>query len=122
VACDYRIDGTKGLQLHHLYRAMACLGEPLADQTGASGLAPRCRKDLVEEELFACRRDLFAEFSVGFMDTTSLSFEGQGGTKLGRRGHSNDCRRNLNQMIVGLVMDQDGRPLCCEIGRATPPM
>ncbi len=112
---DYRIDGTEGLQLHHLYRAMAWLGEPLTDQTGASGLAPRCRKDLVEEELFARRRDLFAELSVVFMDTTSLSFEGQGGEALGRHGHSKDHRPDLNQMIVGLVMDQDGRPLCCEL-------
>ena len=38
---DYRIDGSEGLQLHHLYRAMAWLGEPLADQTGAGRLAPR---------------------------------------------------------------------------------
>jgi transposase, IS5 family len=28
-----------------LYRAMAWLGEPLADQAGASELTPRCRKD-----------------------------------------------------------------------------
>jgi len=112
---DYRIEGTEGLQLHHLYRAMAWLGEPLTDQTGASGLVPRCRKDLVEEELFARRRDLFAELSVVFMDTTSLSFEGKGGEELGRRGHSKDHRPDLNQMIVGLVMDQDGRPLCSEL-------
>src|SRR5271168_2765896 len=85
---DYRIEGTEALQLHHLYRAMAWLGEPLADQAGASELTPRCRKDLVEEALFARRRDLFAELSVVFMDTTSLSFEGQGGEELGRRGHS----------------------------------
>jgi hypothetical protein len=112
---DYRIDGTEGLQLHHLYRAMAWLGEPLTDQAGASELAPRCGKDVVEEELFARRRDLFAELSVVFMDTTSLSFEGQGGTELGRRGHSKDYRPDLNQMIVGLVIDQDGRPLCSEL-------
>jgi hypothetical protein len=112
---DYRIEGTEGLQLHHLYRAMAWLGEPLTDQAGASELAPRCRKDVVEEELFARRRDLFAELSVVFMDTTSLSFEGQGGEELGRRGHSKDYRPDLNQMIVGLVMDQDGRPLCSEL-------
>jgi hypothetical protein len=112
---DYRIEGTEGLRLQHLYRAMAWLGEPLADQTGASELAPRCRKDLVEEELFARRRDLFAELSVVFMDTTSLSFEGQGGAALGRRGHSKDHRPDLHQMIVGLVMDQDGRPLCSEL-------
>ena len=112
---DYRIEGTEALQLHHLYRAMAWLGEPLADQAGASELAPRCRKDLVEEELFSRRRDLFAELSVVFMDTTSLSFEGRGGEELGRRGHSKDYRPDLHQMIVGLVMDQDGRPLCSEL-------
>src|SRR5271169_675488 len=112
---DYRIEGTEALQLHHLYRAMAWLGEPLTDQAGASELAPRCRKDVVEEELFARRRDLFAEISVVFMDTTSLSFEGQGGEELGRRGHSKDYRPDLNQMIVGLVMDQDSRPLCSEL-------
>src|SRR6266850_684728 len=112
---DYRIEGTEALQLHHLYRAMAWLGEPLADQAGASELTPRCRKDLVEEGLFARRRDLFAELSVVFMDTTSLSFEGRGGEELGRRGHSKDDRPDLHQMIVGLVMDQDGRPLCCEL-------
>src|SRR5712672_91941 len=94
---------------------MAWLGEPLADQAGASELTPRCRKDLVEEGLFARRRDLFAELSVVFMDTTSLSFEGRGGEELGRRGHSKDHRPDLHQMIVGLVMDQDGRPLCCEL-------
>ena len=94
---------------------MAWLGEPLADQTGACELAPRCHKDLVEEELFARRRDLFAELSVVFMDTTSLSFEGQGGAELGRRGHSKDYRPDLRQMIVALVMDQDGRPLCSEL-------
>src|SRR6266478_6048869 len=112
---DYRIEGTEALQLHHLYRAMAWLGEPLADQAGASELTPRCRKDLVEEGLFARRRDLFAELSVVFIDTTSLSFEGRGGEELGRRGHSKDYRPDLHQMIVGLVMDQDGRPLCCEL-------
>ena len=49
------------------------------------------------------------------MDTTSLSFEGQGGAELGRRGHSKDHRPDLHQMIVALVMDQDGRPLCSEL-------
>src|SRR6201987_5076072 len=117
---DYRIEGTEALQLHHLYRAMAWLRGPLADQTGASELTPRCRKDLVEEGLFARRRDLFAELSVVFMDTTSLSFEGRGGEELGRRGHSKDYRPDLHQMIVGLVMDQDGRPLCCELWPGNP--
>src|ERR1700732_763472 len=92
----HRIGGTEALQLHHLYRAMAWLGEPLADQAGASELTPRCRKDLVEEGLFARRRDLFAELSVVFMDTTSLSFEGRGGEELGRRGHSKAYRQDTH--------------------------
>ena len=100
---------------------MAWLGEPLADQAAASELTPRCRKDLVEEGLFARRRDLFAELCVVFMDTTSLSFEGRGGEALGRRGHSKDYRPDLHQMIVGLVMDPAGR-CAASCGPATPPM
>ncbi len=33
---DYRIEGTGGLRLHHLYRALAWLGEPLTDQAGTA--------------------------------------------------------------------------------------
>ena len=114
---DYRIDGTEELRLHHLYRAMAWLGEELsvAEQTNRT-LAPRCVKDLVEEALFACRRDLFTDLSVVFMDTTSLYFEGEGGATLGERGHSKDYRPHLNQMIVGVIIDQHGRPVCSEMG------
>jgi hypothetical protein len=70
---DYRIDGVEGLDLHHLYRAMAWLGVELAEsqQDGATPFAPRCLKDVVEEELFARRRDLFSTLDLGFMDTTS---------------------------------------------------
>ena len=114
---DYRIAGTDELALHHLYRAMGWLGEELADaeQTDRTPFAPRCLKDIVEERLFEARRDLFSELSVVFMDTTSLYFEGAGGESLGQRGHSKDHRPDLMQMIVAVVMDQRGRPLCCEM-------
>ena len=114
---DYWIEGTEELALHHLYRAMGWLGEelPLAEQPGRTPFAPRCLKDVVEERLFAARRDLFSELSVAFMDTTSLYFEGAGGETLGQRGHSKDHRPDLMQMIVAVVMDQRGRPLCCEM-------
>jgi hypothetical protein len=113
---DYRIDGAGDLQLHHLYRAMAWLGEelPAAEQAGRT-LVARCIKDLVEERLFARRRDLFADLSVVFLDTTSLYFEGEGGATLGERGHSKDFRPQLNQMIVGVIVDQHGRPVCSEM-------
>ncbi|MGO9740153.1 MAG: hypothetical protein ACLPN5_01260 [Roseiarcus sp.] len=57
---DYAIEGVEDLELHHLYRAMAWLGEELSEteQEGATPFARRCVKDVLEEELFAHRRDL----------------------------------------------------------------
>src|SRR3954463_5876906 len=114
---EYDIPGVDGLTLHHLYRAMAWLGEelPADQQGGATPFAPRAIKDLVEEQLFARRRDLFSELSVVFLDTTSLSFTGAGGESLGERGYSKDHRPDLLQMIVGVVIDAAGRPVCSEM-------
>jgi hypothetical protein len=114
---DYAIPGVDGLALHHLYRAMAWLGEelPAEQQAGATPFAPRTVKDLVEERLFGRRRDLFSELSVVFMDTTSLSFDGAGGESLGERGYSKDHRPDLMQMIVGVVVDAEGHPVCSEM-------
>jgi hypothetical protein len=139
---DYRIAGAEALELHHLYRAMAWLGEelpepeqdarvPLRSDLGGrpwepgTPFAPRCTKDLLEERLFAHRRDLFSRLDLVFMDTTSLYFEGAplradlggrrwepgaGGQTLGRHGHSKDHRPDLPQMILAVLIDGDGRP------------
>jgi hypothetical protein len=114
---DYDIPGVDGLALHHLYRAMAWLGEelPANQQAGATPFALRTLKDLIEERLFEQRRDLFSELAVVFMDTTSLSFTGAGGQTLGERGYSKDHRPDLLQMIVGVVIDAEGRPICSEM-------
>jgi len=112
----YRLPGTESLELHHLYRAMAFLGQPLKDQPGAQVLnTPRCTKDWIEEELFEQRRDLFSEIDLVFFDTTSIYFEGEGGQQIGRRGNSKDHRPDLKQMVVGLALDLHGWPLCCEM-------
>ena len=112
---DYRIEGGEALALHHLYRAMAFLGEGLADQKGRTPFSPRCIKDWVEEALFLERHDLFSVLDLVFFDTTSIYFEGQGGETLGEKGHSRDHRSDLNQMVVGAVLDPGGNPLCCEM-------
>ena len=114
---DYTIDGVEDIDLHHLYRAMAWLGEEQGEdqQDGATPFAPRCLKDVVEEELFARRRDLFSKLDLVFMDTTSLYFEGEGGQTLGQRGFSKDHRPDLNQMILAVLLDGDGRPVCTEM-------
>ena len=114
---DYDIVGAEGLALHHFYRAMAWLGEELAEagQTDSTPFTPRTVKDEIEERLFARRRDLFTDLSVVFMDTTSLSFAGEGGESLCRHGHSKDKRPDLKQMILAVVIDNDGRPICSEM-------
>jgi Transposase DDE domain len=112
---DYAVAGTDPIELHHLYRAMAFLGEQLTDQTAASDLAPRCNKDLIEEDMFKSWRDLFSGLELVFFDTTSIYFEGEGGESLGERGFSKDHRPDLKQMVVGVVINDDGRPICCEM-------
>jgi hypothetical protein len=112
---DYKIEGVEDLSLHHMYRAMAFLGEELADQKDATPFTPRCIKDLVEEEMFFEHRTLFSSIDLVFFDTTSIYFEGAGGNTLGQRGHSKDHRPDLNQMIVSTVLDDYGNPICCEI-------
>jgi hypothetical protein len=114
---EYLWPGEPVPDLQHFYRAMAWLGEPLpeAEQQDRLPFTPRCTKDLIEEELFARRRDLFSGLSMVLFDTTSLYFEGEGGQTIGQRGHSKDHRPDLKQMVVGLVLDADGRPICCEL-------
>jgi hypothetical protein len=112
---DYAIAGSEQIDLHHLYRAMGFLGEPLADQSGASDFAPRCTKDLIEEDLFRMWRDLFSGLELVFFDTTSIYFEGEGGESLGKRGFSKDHRPDLKQMVVAVVINDEGRPICCEM-------
>ena len=94
------IPGVEEFELHHLYRSMRWLGE---------------NREAVEEGLFHMGRDLFSEFTLAFFDTTSLYFEGQGGQTLGQRGHSKDHRPDLMQMIVGAVLNQEGRPVSSPI-------
>lgn len=93
-------DGSADISLHHLYRAMAWLGET---------------KDAVEGALFAATRDLFTELDMVFFDTTSIYFEGEGGETLGSHGHSKDHRPDLKQMVVGACLDGEGRPISCEM-------
>jgi len=96
---DVRVNGSDGLKLHHLYRAMRWLGDS---------------REEVEQVLFQRRRDLFTECTLAFFDTTSLYFEGRGGESLGQFGFSKDHRPDRRQMIVGAVLTEEGRPVCCE--------
>ncbi len=88
------------LRYHHFLRAMGHAAE---------------LKDKIEEEMFSLERDLFCqELDLVFFDTTSIYFEGEGPEGLAEFGNSKDYRPFSKQMIVGVVMRRDGRPLCCE--------
>jgi transposase len=111
---DYRIVGAEDIALHQLYRAMAFLGEEISDQDDRTH-APRCAKDVIEERMFDHRKNLFTDLDLVFLDTTALYFEGEGGKTIGERGHSKDHRPDLNQMVVGALLDDRGRPIACEM-------
>lgn len=112
---DYIIEGVGNISLHHLYRAMAYLGEEIEDQKDKTPFTPRCTKDVIEEDLFHLRRDRFSGLDMVFFDTTSLYFEGEGGDTLGQLGHTKDHRPDLKQMVVGAILDNHGYPICCEM-------
>ncbi len=100
--------GVEALTLDHAYKAMAWLGEMIG---GADSGQPRHRTDAIEEALYQHRKSLFGTISVAFFDTTSLYFEGHGGATLGRRGHSKDFRPQLPQVVLGIVLDEQDRPI-----------
>ena len=103
------------LHLHHLYRAMAWLGEELAEdqQEGAMLFAPRRLKNVLEEDLFARRRDLRSPLDPVFMDTTSLYFDGAASPRA--------IGPISTPMILAALLDGDGRPAGAECVPETPP-
>ena len=72
----YKIEGLEGIDLHHLYRAMAWLGEKMPEkyQKGTTPFSQQYAKDLIEEGIFQRNRDLFGDLTLVFFDTTSIYF------------------------------------------------
>lgn len=114
---SYAMEGSEHLDLHRYYRTMGWLGEPLGEehQIDATPFMHRSVKDLIEEHYFALHRDLFSGIHLVFFDTTALYFEGNGGESIGQYGHSKDHRPDLKQMVVGVVLDDNGNPVCSEL-------
>lgn len=73
--------------------------------------AGRWLTEEIEEALYRRRQPLLGELSVAFFDTTSLFFEDHGGATLGQRGFSKDYRPQLRQVVLGLVLDGEDRPI-----------
>lgn len=112
---NINLPGAEEIDLQHLYRAMGFLGEPCKEQNLKTRFAPRCNKDMIEELLFEKRHDLFSALDMVFFDTTSTYFEGEGGESIGQYGNSKDHRPDCKQMVIGVILDQQGIPICCEM-------
>lgn len=112
---NQNIPGNEELDLHHFYRAMNWLGDIVNEFNESDPFSPRYRTHQIEELVFNVNRDLFSGIGMVFFDTTSLYFEGQGGEGLGEHGFSKDRKPDRHQMVVGVVIDDKGDPLCMEM-------
>ena len=117
LAKEVRIEGTEGLGLQHLYRAMDFL---------------EANQDALEEAIYFRTADLLnLDVELVFYDTTSLHFEideedegdrdgeVRGSPAAGskryaaprKRGHSKNGRGDAPQIVIGLAVTRDGFPI-----------
>jgi hypothetical protein len=96
-----RARGFDDLRLQHFYRALRLLWRG---------------KERIEQALYSQDLDLFNQtLDLVFFDTTTLYFEGRGPGELAKFGKSKDYRFDHPQVVVGIVMRRDGRPIACEV-------
>lgn len=90
------------IQLQHIYRSLDLLA---------------LHKESIEQFLYAHKKDLFSiNVDVVLYDLTTLRFES---TRLDldsyrRFGYSKEMRTDCTQVVLGLLTDTDGIPLCFE--------
>lgn len=89
--------------LHHIYRSLDILAES---------------KEQIESYLYSYKKDLFSlHVDVVLYDLTTLRFEStvhDEGT-LRQFGYSKERRSDCTQVVLGLLTDTDGIPLCFEV-------
>ncbi|MBI5409382.1 MAG: IS1634 family transposase [Nitrospirae bacterium] len=90
------------LNLQHFYRAMDYL---------------LLRKDAIEEALLKRSGDLFGkQVDLVLFDTTTIKYWGEASDSLLlKHGYSKEKRMDLRQIIIGVLMSQDGFPLGHEV-------
>ncbi len=94
-------EGFERIALQHLYRTTGFLAEV---------------REALEEQIFYRDRDLFTQqLDLVFIDTTSLLIYRREETEWRRRGYSRDHRPDLPQLVLAVVVDQNGWPVSWEV-------
>lgn len=89
------------VELNHLYRALDILSE---------------NKEKIEEQLFKVNRDLYnMEIDVVFYDVTTFHFESVKKDSLRNFGFSKANKINEVQVVLGMLIDNEGRPVGYEL-------
>jgi len=89
------------LQLHHLYRTLDALP---------------AQKETLEQHLFLMNQGLFNQkVDVVFFDATTFSFASTIADDLRQFGYSKDGKGGDVQVVFGLLMDKEGRPIGYEL-------
>ncbi len=115
---DYRIAGSEDLDLHHLYRAMAWLGKelPAGQQDGCDAIRAALHQ--------GPDRGAVVRPSPRSVQPARPGVHGHHqpvlrrpavGQSIGQYGYSKDHRPDLRQMILAVLIDGDGRPVCSEM-------
>jgi len=89
------------LELHHLYRTLDALP---------------AQKETLEQHLFQMNQGLFNQkVDVVFFDATTFSFASTIADDLRQFGYSKDGKGGDVQVVFGLLMDKEGRPIGYEL-------
>lgn len=96
-----RYYGIKRNELQHLYRALDLLSD---------------NKEKIEKELFCKNVNIFnMKVDIVLYDVTTLYFESIKADSLKDFGFSKDCKINNVQILLGLLVDLEGRPVGFDI-------
>jgi len=96
-----RYAGLPNVKLHNLYRTLDILCS---------------HKELLETRMFEANRSLFnMQVDVVFYDVTTFSFESVKADSLRDFGFSKDCKFKEVQVVLGMFIDCEGRPVGYEL-------
>lgn len=85
------------VELHHIYRSLDILSDS---------------KDEIEQYIFEINRNLFnMKVDIIFYDVTTFHFESVTADTLKEFGFSKDGKFNEVQVVMGLIVDMEGRPI-----------